>query len=145
MSQINLYPTKCNLCGGPVIYTSNAVIYHGKTYGSGKCYLCKNCGAYVGTHAPRPKEALGLLADSNMRKGKILCHEIFDSFWKGKNKAHKKREDLYKWLAEQMQIPIEECHFGWFSLEELRSAYSILVTIKDKSMQYDNNGRIYFE
>ena len=48
---IDKYPTVCNLCGGKVIYTSNARIY-GKEYGSGKCYLCTNCGAYVGTHKP---------------------------------------------------------------------------------------------
>lgn len=64
------YPKICNICGGKVIYCSNAEIY-GVEYGSGKCYLCTKCGAYVGTHKPRPKEALGLLADEQMRKGKI--------------------------------------------------------------------------
>ena len=68
---IDKYPTVCNLCGGKVIYTSNARIY-GKEYGSGKCYLCTNCGAYVGTHKPRPREALGLLADAKMRTGKKM-------------------------------------------------------------------------
>lgn len=145
MSKINLYPTKCNLCGGPVIYTSNAVVYHGKTYGSGMCYLCTCCGAYVGTHKPRPQEALGLLANANMRKGKIMCHDIFDSFWRKKKKAHKKRYDMYEWLAVQMQVPVENCHFGWFSLEELRMAYRILLTIKGKTMKYDNNGKLYFK
>jgi hypothetical protein len=77
--KIDLCPTKCNICGGKVVYTSNAEIY-GKEYGSGKCYLCQNCRAYVGTHKPRPKEALGVLADGRMRKGKMCCHEIFDSF-----------------------------------------------------------------
>lgn len=95
---IDKYPTTCNLCGGKVIYTSNAQIY-GKEYGSGKCYLCTSCGAYVGTHKPRPREALGLLADARMRAGKQMCHAIFDSKWKGKPKAHKKRQDLYRWLA----------------------------------------------
>lgn len=145
MSKVNLHPTVCNLCGGPVIYTSNSTIYQGKTYGSGKCYVCTNCGAYVGTHVPKPKEALGLLANSNMRKGKILCHEIFDSFWKGRKKARKKRTDMYRWLAKQMEIPVEDCHFGWFSLDELRRAYRILLTIQGKKMCYDNNGTIYFD
>ena len=80
---IDLHPTTCNLCGGPVIYTSNAAIY-GKEYGSGKCYLCLDCGAYTGTHKPRPREALGLFADESMRKGKMACHAIFDKMWLGK-------------------------------------------------------------
>ena len=52
MSDICLYPKTCNICGGEVIYTTNDKIY-GKRYGSGYCYLCTNCGAYVGTHRPR--------------------------------------------------------------------------------------------
>lgn len=74
---INTQPEVCNLCGGKVIYTSNARVYHGREYGSGYCYLCLACGAYVGTHKPHPKEALGLLADERMRKGKIMCHALF--------------------------------------------------------------------
>lgn len=122
---INLYPTKCNICGGKVVYTTNDNVY-GKQYGSGYCYLCTQCGAYVGTHDPRPKEALGILADEQMRKGKMMCHDIFDSFWKGKRNAHHKRNQLYKKLAEQMNISVEDCHFGYFDLEQLRQAYKIL-------------------
>lgn len=138
---IDKYPTTCNLCGGKVIYTSNAQIY-GKEYGSGKCYLCTSCGAYVGTHKPRPREALGLLADARMRAGKQMCHAIFDSKWKGKPKAHKKRQDLYRWLAQRMDIPIDDCHFGYFDLTQLRKAYKILLEIKDQELKYDNNGNI---
>lgn len=79
--KVYLRPTKCNLCGGNVIYTTNDRIY-GKKYGSGYCYLCTACGAYVGTHRPRPKEALGILANERMKKGKRVCHEIFDKLWK---------------------------------------------------------------
>lgn len=64
---IDLYPRKCNLCGGDVIYTSNSRIY-GREYGSGKCYYCTKCHAYVGTHKPEPRKALGLLANPEMRR-----------------------------------------------------------------------------
>lgn len=76
---MDLHPKICNICGGKVIYVTNDRIY-GKKYGSGYCYLCQNCGAYVGTHKPRPKEALGLLANRFMRETKMKCHEIFDGF-----------------------------------------------------------------
>lgn len=69
-SKINLYPEVCNLCGGKVIYTDNKNIYHGKSYGSGKCYICTNCGAYVGTHKPRPKEAIRNISQSRNAKAK---------------------------------------------------------------------------
>ena len=141
---IDLHPTRCNICGGHVVFTSNAAIY-GKEYGSGKCYLCQSCGAYTGTHRPRPNEALGLLADDPMRKGKVMCHDLFDSMWKGKRKARKKRKDLYAWLADRMGIPVEECHFGYFDIHQLRQAYLILKTARGQEILYDNNGRIYFE
>ena len=141
---IDLHPTICNICGGHVVFTSNAVIY-GREYGSGKCYLCKSCGAYTGTHRPRPREALGLLADEPMRKGKVACHELFDSMWRGKKKAHKKRKDLYAWLADRMGVPVEECHFGYFDIQQLRRAYRILLLVHSQELRYDKYGRIYFD
>ena len=141
---IDIHPTRCNICGGAVIYTSNSQIY-GREYGSGYCYLCETCGAYVGTHKPRPKEALGLLADESMRKGKMMCHALFDPLWRGKKKAHKKRKDLYRWLSKQMEVPIEDCHFGYFDLSQLRKAYKILRSVQSQKMAYDNCGNIYFK
>lgn len=121
MSDICLYPKTCNICGGEVIYTTNDKIY-GKRYGSGYCYLCTNCGAYVGTHRPRPKEALGLLADKEMRIMKMKCHDLFDRQWTNQHQ----RSMLYKKLADQLSIPIEQCHFGYFDLSMLKKAYEIL-------------------
>jgi len=144
--QINLYPTECNICGAEVIYTSNAEIY-GKKYGSGMCYLCTNadCNSYVGTHISRPKEAFGILADKDMRKGKMLCREIFDSKWMGRAGAKKKRVQMYRWLARQLEIPVSLCHFGYFDIDTLRRAYRILVQIRDVPLRYDKKGKILNE
>lgn len=141
MNKVDLHPTICNLCGGRVIYATNDIVY-GKRYGSGYCYYCTECKSYVGTHNSRPKEALGLLANDIMRKGKIACHEIFDSKWKGQLKEKKKRRDLYRWLSKQLDIPLEQCHFGYFDLDMLRKAYRILLAIKEKPIRYDNCGNI---
>jgi hypothetical protein len=124
---IDTHPKTCNICGGEVVYTSNAVIYNGREYGSGYCYLCLSCGAYVGTHKPWPKEALGLLADEPMRKGKKMCHDLFDPMWKGARDSRQKRANLYRWLAQEMDIPFEDCHFGHFDIHQLRQAYRILM------------------
>lgn len=132
---INLFPRKCNICGGKVIYTKNDYVY-GKQLGSGFCYFCTQCFAYVGTHKSRPKEALGLLADEQMRKGKMYCHEIFDSFWKGKNKARYKRTRLYWYLADELGIPVEYAHFGYFDLDLLRKAYKVLLRWKKDGIDW---------
>lgn len=125
---IDLEPKTCNLCGGRVIYTSNSVIY-GKEYGSGKCYICTDCGAYVGTHKPRPKEALGILSNSDMRELKKKCHDLFDAKWMGMGslkERRKARKNEYKALANAMGIEVSDCHFGYFDLAQLKKAHEIL-------------------
>ena len=91
---IDLHPRRCNICGGEVIFTSNAKIY-GREYGSGKCYLCTRCGAYVGTHEPRPTEALGILADEKMRALKMEAHDLFDQLWLNKKDRRSARQQAY--------------------------------------------------
>lgn len=118
---IDLHPTECNLCGGEVLYQSNRYVY-GKEYGSGMCYYCLRCGAYVGTHIPRPREALGILANREMRDMKMKCHNLFDSMWS----SRRERSDLYIKLAKEMSISEDDCHFGYFDLEMLSKAYMIL-------------------
>ena len=122
---MNLRPTICNLCGGKVVYASNSLIY-GREYGSGKMYLCTKCGAYVGTHKPRPKEALGLLADKEMRDMKMKCHALFDEKWKNQKNRREARKKAYKELAERLGISVDECHFGYFDMDMLNKAYGIL-------------------
>jgi len=146
MQKINLFPTHCNNCGWDVIYTSNATVYNGRKYGSGYCYLCTNddCDSYVGTHINKPKEAFGILADKNMRKGKMMCHEIFDSKWKSFNNSKRRkkvRSQMYSWLARQLEIKTEDCHFGYFDIDTLRIAYRILLQIKDAPLQFGKKGK----
>lgn len=134
---IDLHPTICNLCGGTVEFVKNSKIY-GKSYGSGFCYHCINCGAYVGTHKPNPTEALGLLANEEMRIWKMWCHNIFDKLWKPHYRFNEetkrakmvfpkmKRGQAYSLLAKEMGIPKKECHFGYFNVKQLKRAYAII-------------------
>jgi uncharacterized protein (DUF885 family) len=115
---MNVKPTKCNICGGNVIYTKNSIIY-GKEYGSGYCYYCENCNAYVGTHKPRPKEAFGILANPEMRKLKMKAHSIFDALVGTKKQK-------YKRLAKLMNIKEEDCHFGYMDTQQLIKAINIM-------------------
>lgn len=120
---VNTHPYECNICGDSAVrFCSNAEIY-GKQYGSGYCYYCPRCKSYVGTHKNNIREALGILANNNMREMKKKCHAIFDSHWSNK----REREDLYLWLADEMGITKGSCHFGWFDMDLLKQAYQILV------------------
>lgn len=119
----------CNLCGGIVRYTSNEEVY-GRKYGSGFCYLCTQCGAYVGTHKPYPEVALGILANDEMRRAKIICHNAFDAMWRGKKHAQSKRNRAYEELARALKIDAEQCHFGYFDIPMLRRAYVAVKQMK---------------
>lgn len=124
--KINLEPKICNLCGGKVEYTRLENVYGNKMqyFSNGKyCYHCKKCGAVVGTHKKYPKIALGILANREMADARQTCHKIFDEFWKTKEE----RTSLYQKLAAEMNIPFEECHFGWFTMEELEKSRKILL------------------
>ncbi|MCD8110858.1 MAG: DUF3268 family zinc-finger domain-containing protein [Clostridiales bacterium] len=123
------HPKTCNLCGGDVVFTSNAEIY-GREYGSGKCYLCTSCRSFVGTHKPWPDEAMGILADHRMRDQKKRCHALFDPMWNTGTKKGKKRTELYKELAGRMGIRPEDCHFGLFDKERLAQTYDILLQMR---------------
>lgn len=122
---IDLYPKVCNLCEGEVEYISNAQIY-GRQYGSGFCYRCRACGAYVGTHKPQPRKALGILANTEMREWKQKCHNQFDPFWQEHKDKQRRRKNLYIRLAGEMGIDVRDCHFGYFDLDQLKMAYRIL-------------------
>jgi hypothetical protein len=134
---VDLQPNICNLCGGKVEYISNDKIY-GRKYGSGFCYYCVECNAYVGTNKNKPKQALGILANKEMRDWKQWCHYKFDVLWKGRkgfilNGANNKeikpamtRSEAYSWLSKEMNINKSDCHFGYFDLPTLKRAYAVL-------------------
>jgi len=127
MKKINYYPipTVCPYCNSPVIFTSNVAIY-GKQYGNGMCYKCINCDSYVGVHTGT-NIPLGILANKELRELKKECHTLFDPIWQ--NNKNIKRTDAYKMLAKLLDIPVNECHFGWFDKETLYKAKEILSRI----------------
>ena len=64
-----------------------------------------------------------------MRQMKMKCHDIFDSMWS----SCAQRKKLYKWLANELKINVEDCHFGYFDMDMLNKAYIILLN-KNKAV-----------
>lgn len=122
----DVYPSKCNICGGEVEYKKLKDVGL-ESFQSGWCYICTNCGAYVGTHKNRPKEALGILAHKDTRRLRMICHEEFDRHWTsiaGKNRA-------YYRLSKLLGIPKENCHFGHMDNEMLLKALEAMQNLGD--------------
>jgi len=122
--QVDYYPIpkECPYCQSDVVYTSNAVIY-GREYGNGRVYKCTGCDAYVGVHTGT-RIPLGRLANRELRELKKYCHDLFDPAWKGNKNLN--REKAYGRLATILEIPHNECHFGWFDKDMLLKAREVL-------------------
>ena len=76
--------------------------------------MCKQCGAYVGTHKNTNNKPLGILANDELRKAKRRAHADFDPLWRDGNL---KRKDAYKKLSEYLGIERKDCHIGLFEIE----------------------------
>ena len=113
---VDLFPTKCNLCGGKVVLEKypNADRFR---------YVCKICGAYV-LARKNNKQALGILANEQTRIKRVQVHRLFDRFWRSQHK----RAKLYSKLATEMGLTEQECHFGYMNLDQLLKAEQILLS-----------------
>ncbi|MCC3679199.1 DUF3268 family zinc-finger domain-containing protein [Staphylococcus epidermidis] len=116
-------PSACNCCGGArVELIENSEIYNGRSYGEWPyAYLCRDCGAYVGLH-PATDLPLGTLADKPLREARNRGKRPFERIWR---ERYMRRSEAYAWLAKQLQLPAEQCHFGLFDAEQCEQARQV--------------------
>lgn len=119
-------PTICRYCGSPVVFTSNAEIY-GKEYGNGKCYLCRNCRAFVGVHTGT-ETPLGTLANEELRRYRKAAHFWFDKIWKKPTRITT-RYKAYEWLSDELRLPRAKTHIGMFEKDQCEQAIKIAQRI----------------
>lgn len=107
---------KCPYCGAEVVLTDAINIYHcRKSEDWGKVWVCSNypeCDAYVGCHKGTDIP-LGRLANARLRTLKAEAHKQFDPLWRS---GLMSRKEAYKWLADMLGIPLEDCHIGLFDV-----------------------------
>lgn len=116
-------PTSCRYCTGPVHLVCNSEIYNGRSYGDWPyIYLCYGCRAYVGLH-PDTDVPLGTLANEALRTARNRSKAIFHKYLSDNGIG---RSQAYRWLAEQMQIDVGFCHFGWFETFDCARAEAIV-------------------
>ena len=101
----------CPYCKIPSVLIESKEVY-GKDYG--KLYICNKCQAYVGCHKGT-ENALGRLANKELRRLKMEAHKYFDQLWKGKKNRKKARTEAYRWLSRNLVIQPEFTHIGMFS------------------------------
>ncbi|WP_244590474.1 zinc-finger-containing protein, partial [Xenorhabdus stockiae] len=65
---------------------------------------------------------MGSLADKKTRQARVSAHRYFDDVVRSRNLA---RTEAYQWLARQLDISFNTCHFGWFDTDMCKKAESI--------------------
>lgn len=111
----------CPYCSKPVEFRKSSEGVYRKNYGP--IWICSGypeCQSWVGCH-PKTDKPLGRLANSELRKMKMKAHAHFDPLWKCKlnlagGKKKEARGAAYRWLAQELGIPIEDCHIGMFDV-----------------------------
>lgn len=109
-----MYDMYCPYCYGEPEFSSSLEFY-GVDYGS-SVYYCVECDARVGTHKGSDKP-LGTLANSDLRKLRMTCHNLIDPYWRiGKYK----RGTVYRRLSKAMELPQELTHIAMFDEEQCK-------------------------
>lgn len=118
----------CPYCGTQTMLTTGRTIYpqhpkhHAKLY-----YMCVTCpSVYVGTHRATG-QPLGIPANPLVRKARARLHAKFDKLWIDGNLS---RTEAYAALAQQLGIPVEECHIAMFDEEMCKRARDAVPTIR---------------
>lgn len=126
----------CNYCGDSAQFLATSEqVYDGRNFGP--VWACLKCEAWVGVH-PGTKKPLGRLANSDLRQAKRRAHSVFDPLWMHAreaydDKVHSRRlviriarSRAYLWLAEQLGIPVEDCHIGMFDVAQCRRVVEVV-------------------
>lgn len=104
----------CPYCGGDAPPVSSREVYAGRDFGT--IYLCRPCGAYVGSHKGTG-EPLGTPANAELRDLRRKAHAALDPLWRS---GRMTRTDAYRWLALRMGLTPDACHIGLFGPEQCR-------------------------
>lgn len=120
---------RCQYCNA-----ISKVVQGGVLYGAGhklshkEFYYCEPCEAWVGMHDIN-KKPFGTLAKSDLRKKRVLAHAEFDKVWKAKIlEGYSKtaaRQEAYEWLSKSLDIPINQCHIGFFNVGECNKTIAV--------------------
>jgi hypothetical protein len=106
-------PTVCRYDGAPVEILHHVEVY-GRVYGEWPwMYVCTECEARCGMH-PFTAIPLGTIADDELRKVRTSCKPVFERLWKS---GRMDRSKAYAWLAKQLGIDVEACHWGLFEVD----------------------------
>lgn len=124
--------TVCRYCGGVIRLVPAESIFGKRTKKLGmegeQVYQCQNCNARVCCHKGTTRP-LGNVANEVLRLKRIEAHEAFDALW---HSWHISRTQAYKWLSQQMRIPVDKTHIGGFEMDECQRVIELCCKTEDE-------------
>ena len=108
--------SEAELVGGSAVYP------HRKDLASKCFWMCKPCDAYVGCH-PGTDKPLGRLANSELRRWKMLAHSKFDPLWRSGSMS---RSEAYSQLSKALGIPRSAAHIGMCDVEQWTGVVDVM-------------------
>jgi hypothetical protein len=133
-------PPTCPACDGRRCrLTDGAEIYpHRRDLHTKPIWVCDVCRGYVGCH-PGTTDALGTPADAQLRRAREILHnQMIDPLWQTADACGEyapeddkarhvirqaARGRVYRFLADHLEIPVDQCHVGMFDLDQCRRAW----------------------
>ena len=96
-------------------------------------YQCPKCHQWIGCH-PGTKNPLGVIPTQEMKKARMIIHDLIDPLWK---KGIISRGKLYRLISKELHI--EHYHTGWTrSLRECRDVYRAATKIINRLRENGN-------
>lgn len=103
----------CPYCGRPAERVNGTRIYpKRRDLADQLFFLCATCNAYVGCHPDGTP--FGSLANAALRAARRLTHERLTELQEANGAS---TTELYKWMAQRLDLPRESCHIGMFDLD----------------------------
>lgn len=122
----------CPECGkGMVLRTDSKFKSHGFWY------ACSNWPTCRGTHgAHADGSPLGTPANQETKRWRIRAHSVFDRLWQSHIMS---RADAYRFLAQNLEIPLDKCHIGSFSMPQCQKVVEICESHAKKEEKKENS------
>lgn len=120
----------CIECGKLASLVPAEVAYPRKPeYRKEQAYLCE-CGARVRCH-PGTTIAQGFPAKQRIAEARYNAHAEFDALWREGvfTRYLHPRTRAYEWLAQALEIDLDDCHFGMFDLNTCQRATTLCETL----------------
>lgn len=109
----------CPYCGEAALLVDRGVVQ--EHHPIGFAWACLPCDAWVACHTNSQKP-MGRLAKPDLHEARSGAIASFTSLWKAWDVP---RKQAYLWLSHHMGIPMAECDFYKFNLEQCRKAQKL--------------------